>query len=90
MATFGVHSQETDANQVRVTGRCFEGTIHVGDRFVSLTDIGGTVWPVSLEIGRITYFRRELPELDEGYTAELLLYGQGDDHLVHGTTLSTR
>jgi lysyl-tRNA synthetase class I len=86
MAEFGIHEIRTDGTTVTLTGRCYSGTIHVGQIFrrVYRTDATGAQLEsrtVTLSVLRITAYHRLLTEIPEGLTAELIVSGNGTEQL---------
>jgi hypothetical protein len=79
-----------EGNEIVIIGRCYRGNIRKGDVFVHLRSIDGTHGtPVHLSVNRLTAYRRDLNEIDEGLTAELCLSGQSGDLVQKDTVLST-
>jgi hypothetical protein len=86
---FGVHDIERDQDPTIVVGRCYRGSLRIGDVFVLNDKPAGQSSQVYLTIAHIEAYRRSLDEIDEGLTARLTLQGQGGNTIVAGTILNT-
>lgn len=88
---FGVHSAaRLDASSLRVVGRCYRGPIKLGMRFeVATSPDQDQVLAVDLVVGRVVAYLRDLPELDEGLTGELLLVADTPTTVLPAWVLST-
>lgn len=93
MAEFGVHAVKNVPEGCVVAGRCYRGPLERGAVLLRVWAAGqegaAGSQPVRLLVVRITAYRREFEELDEGLTAELLLTGDGCDRLAENTVLAT-
>jgi hypothetical protein len=92
---FGVEEATVGDDQLFVTGRCYQGPIHVGDLFVvarqqQTTEVseGSDARAVRLTIKAIAAYGRSLEILDSGLTARLELAGAGATAVRHRDILS--
>jgi hypothetical protein len=88
---FGVHAPAVPAEPsgFTVIGRVMQGSVRVWDVFteaegprLAWTEPSSTVAPVQLRVVEARVFRRLVDEVEEMFSAELLLDGEGRDALT--------
>lgn len=89
MSEFSIQALKSLGASGSVDGRCYSGTLRVGNVFLTAIGPDATSQTVRLTIVRMETYQREMRELDEGLTAKLHLQGEGWTHLGVGTVLRT-
>ena len=84
----GLANIEASSDGIRIGGRVFTGPIRVGDRFTSIRREGNRLTnPVDLVVKDIDFYGNRVDELEEAYTAWLVVVGDGASLLAEGDTL---
>jgi translation elongation factor EF-Tu-like GTPase len=86
---FGVHEVAFGADVTHVTGRCYTGSLRIGDVIRGTQASSGEHAAVELTIVAIECYGHLMDEIQEGLTARLTLRGTGAEHLAAETVLST-
>lgn len=89
MSEFSVAVLELgDPGSFAVSGRCYTGSLTVGDSFTRFVSKSGAVVRGRWSIAKITAYRKTIHEIQAGLTAKLVL--RGDPRGIHlGGTLRT-
>lgn len=93
---FSVDICETEGEKIIAKGRCLRGPICLGDSFTEVYCIPNPHSDVSehvreravlLKITRMTAYKRDMEEIDDGLTAAIELAGSGGDAIEPGVVL---